>query len=379
MNAFLGMLANKPRLLGLGEPTHLENDLLRLRNEAFRQLVEEEGYRTIAVESDCLMGLVVDDYVTSGVGELDEVMAQGFSHEWGGLAGNRELVQWMQEFNEGRVDQVRFAGFDGPLETSAPASPRPVLTTLHAYLATWLDADLLPCTADALDALLGSDERWTNPATMMDPTQSIGRTADAERLQLIAGDLTALVDTQTPYLIAKTSREDWQRARLYARTASGLLRYHYWMADQSDRRIARLLAQRDSMMAANLLDLVDRGPTLVFAHNAHLQREMSSMHMAGANREWWSAGALVSAHLGEQYAFFATALGTMRHHEVDTPPADTIEGVLYEQDQQLIDPRTLTGSLQARVSPWYGYATLDPAHLPSIDGIVFVKDISPSI
>src|SRR5690242_12918805 len=204
MNAFLGMLANKPRLLGLGEPTHLENDLLRLRNEVFRQLVEDEGYRTIAVESDCLMGLIVDDYVTSGAGELDEVMAQGFSHEWGGLAGNRELVHWMREFNDGRVDQVRFAGFDGPLEISGPASPRPVLTALHTYLATWLDADLLPCTTDALDALLGSAELWTNPATMMDPTQSIGQTADAERLQLIAGDLTALVDTQTPYLIAKT-------------------------------------------------------------------------------------------------------------------------------------------------------------------------------
>ncbi|GAB3940256.1 erythromycin esterase family protein [Kribbella albertanoniae] len=374
----LKLLANKPRLLALGEPTHLENDLLRLRNEVFRRLVEDEGYRTITVESDCLMGLVVDDYVTSGKGELDEVMARGFSHEWGGLAGNRELVEWMRTFNQGRVDQVRFAGFDGPLETSSPAGPRPVLTTLHAYLANWLDADLLPCTSDALDDLLGSDDRWTNPATMMDPTQSIGQTADAERLQLIAGDLAVLVDTQTPYLIAASSREDWQRARLYARTATGLLRYHYWMADQSDRRIARLLAQRDSMMAANLLDLVDRGPTLVFAHNGHLQREKSSMNMAGANHEWWSAGALVNAHLGAQYAFFATALGTMQHREVGTPPAGTIEGVLYAQDQQLIDPRTLNASLKPRVSPWFGYAALQPNHLPSIDGIVFLKDVNPS-
>ena len=29
----------------------------------------------------------------------------------------------------------------------------------------------------------------------------------------------------------------------------------------------------------------------------------------------------------------------------------------------------------ARVSPWYGYAPLDPAHLASMDAIVFVKDI----
>ncbi|MFF1822121.1 erythromycin esterase family protein [Kribbella sp. NPDC058245] len=378
MNAVLELLANKPRLLALGEPTHQENQLLYLRNELFQQLVMEEGYRTITLESDCLLGLVVADYVTSGVGELDDVMARGFSHEWGGLKGNRELVQWMRSYNETHAEQVRFAGFDGPLEISGPESPRHALTTLHTYLATWLDADLLPGTSDALDRLLGSDERWTDPATMYEPNQSIGQTPEAERLQLFAAQLTALVDTQTPYLIAASSREELNRARLYARTATGLLGYHYWMADTSPRRIARLLAQRDSMMAANLLDLVDRAPTLVFAHNSHLQREQSTMNMAGANHHWWSAGALVNAHLGQDYAFFATALGTMHHHEVGTPPADTVEGVLYAQDRQLVDPRTLAGALEPRVSPWFGYAALHPDHLSSIDGIVFVKDVHPS-
>src|SRR5215471_4090686 len=68
----------RPRLLAVGEPTHGEGDLLDLRNDLFRQLVEREGYRTIAIESDCLRGLAVDDYVTSGEGTLDEVMAGGF-------------------------------------------------------------------------------------------------------------------------------------------------------------------------------------------------------------------------------------------------------------------------------------------------------------
>ena len=65
------LLPARPRLLALGEPTHGEDILLDLRNELFRQLVEQEGYRTIAIESDCVMGLVVDDYITSGTGTLD--------------------------------------------------------------------------------------------------------------------------------------------------------------------------------------------------------------------------------------------------------------------------------------------------------------------
>ena len=379
----MGLLPGRPRLLALGEPTHGEDVLLELRNDLFRQLVEQEGYRTIAIESDCMRGLVVDDYVTSGTGILDDVMERGFSHGFGASAANRELVRWMRAHNDGRPvsQQLRFAGFDGPLEITGAASPRQALTALRAYLTTWVDPGLLACTAETLDRLLGADDRWTNPAAMMDPSQSVGQTPDAEQLQLLAGDLVALLDAQTPHLIAASAREDWHRARLYGRTATGLLRYHFWMADTSPGRMARLLGLRDSMMAANLLALAERGPALVHAHNGHLQRHKSTMRMGGLPLEWWSAGAIVSAHLGEGYAFLATALGTIRHHGVDAPPPDTVEGLLYALPQQrcLVDPRRLAAALAdaapaPRVSPWYGYSPLDPAHLASNDGIVFVKD-----
>lgn len=103
-------------------------------------------------------------------------------------------------------------------------------------------------------------------------------------------------------------------------------------------------------MAHNLLAVAARGPALVHAHNSPLQREQSSMQTWEGRVEWWSAGALVSARLGAEYAFVATALGTIRHRGVDTPPAP-------------------------RESPWFGYAPLDPAHLAAGDGLVFVKDV----
>jgi erythromycin esterase-like protein len=380
------LLPTRPRLLALGEPTHGEDLVLDVRNELFRQLVEQEGYRTIAIESDCLMGLVVDEYVTSGTGTLDEVVARGFSHEWGAFPANRELVRWMRAYNDGRPasERLRFAGFDGPLEITGAASPRQALSALHAYLTAWADADLLPCTADTLDRLLGADDRWTNPAAMMDPSRSVGQTPDAQQLRLLADDLVTLLDAQMPQLIAASSRDDWDRARLYGRTATGLLRYHFGMADTSPARLARLLALRDSMMAANLLALAERGPALVSAHNGHLQRHKSTMRMGDLPLQWWSAGAIVSAHLGDGYAFLATALGTLRHRGVDAPPPDTIEGLLYAlpADRRLVDAPRLTTVLgdatpAPRVSPWFGYSPLDPAHLASHDGIVFVKDVPP--
>ncbi|NKZ08688.1 erythromycin esterase family protein [Actinomadura latina] len=378
----MGLLPARPRILALGEPTHGEDILLEVRNDLFRQLVEQEGYRSIAIESDCIMGLVVDDYVTSGTGTLDEVMERGFSHGWGASAANRELVRWMRAYNDGRPasERVRFAGFDGPLEITHAASPRQALTALHGYLASRVDADLLPCTAETLDRLIGDGGRWTNPAAMMDPSQSAGRSPEARELRLLADDLVALLDTQLPHLM--TPGGDYGRARLYARTATGLLRYHFWMADPSPARLMRLTSLRDGMMAENVLAAAEQGPTLVHAHNGHLQRGKSSMRMGGQRLEWWSAGALVSARLGRDYAFLATGLGTIRHRGVDVPPPDTLEGVLYALpgDRRLVDVHRLAAAFgderpAARVSPYYGYAPLDPAHLAEIDGIVFIKEV----
>ena len=100
--------------------------------------------------------------------------------------------------------------------------------------------------------------------------------------------------------------------------------------------------------------------------------------------EWWSAGAIVSAQLGEEYAVLASAIGTIRHQGVETPPADTVEGLLYAlpPERCLVDTRRLAAALAdampaSRVSSWYGYASLDPARLAGYDGLVFVKDARP--
>jgi erythromycin esterase-like protein len=402
--AVMGLFPARPRLLALGEPAHGEDALLGLRNELFRQLVEQEGYRTIAVESDCMAGLLVDEHVTSGTGALDEVVERGFSHGWGAHAANRELVRWMRAHNEGRPasEQVRFAGFDGPLETAGAASPRQALTALHGYLAPRVDEDLLPCDAPTLDRLLGADDRWTDPEAMLDPAASAGRSAEARELRILADDLVALLETQAPHLLSAASREDWDRARLYGRTATGLLRYHFWMADTTSRhmtrvealrrtvdtspsRMRRLLGLRGQMMADNLLAAAERGPVLVHAHNAHLQRNRSTMRMGGPPLEWWSAGALVDARLGEGYAFLATALGTIRHQGVDAPPPDTVEGLLCAlgQERCLVDAPRLAAALGGtrpvpRVSAYHGYSPLDPDHLAGNDGIVFVRDVAPN-
>ncbi len=368
VSAFLRSLPARPLLLGLGEARHFVEELGELRNEVFRHLVEHEGYRSFAIESDCLKGLVVDDYISTGAGTLDDVMERGFSHGFGASPANRELVRWMRSHNQEHGAGLRFFGFDGPLEYWA-ASPRQALTALYALLDGPLPGTVV--TGGTLDALLGPDEQWSNEAAATDPSRSIGRSTDAQRLRLVADDLVALLDTQAPQL----SAQDRERAALHGRTATGLLRYHHWMADASPARWTRLSALRDGMMAANLRAVAEHGPALVFASNLHLQRGKSVMPFGDQRLEWWSAGAITAAHLGERYAFLASALGTAGD---DAPPPDSVEGILstLPWDHALVDARRLAAAVAEpapRVSHDFAYFPLDPAQLDMIDGIVFLK------
>lgn len=93
-------------------------------------------------------------------------------------------------------------------------------------------------------------------------------------------------------------------------------------------------------------------------------------------------GRLVETHLNQDYAFLATALGTIPHRGVTTPSPTTLEGLLYDfpDTPYLIDAPRLSKALHdrpptLRVSPYYGYAPLDPSHVASLDGIVFLRDI----
>lgn len=377
-----------PRVLAVGEPTHRSPELLTLRNDLFRRLVEQHGYRTIALETDCLAGLLVDEHVTTGAGDLDDVVARGLSHDWGTLPGNRDLVRWMRAFNAGRPahDHVRFAGVDGPLEIEAAASPRDPLTAVHAALAAHGDARVLPCTAEELDRLLGADEEWTEPAAMFDPARSIGRSPRARELRRIADDLAALVDAEGPGLVAAAGDDAWHTAHLQARTAVALLRYHSWMAEPSDARMAWLLRVRDTVMADNLLALAERGPVLAWAHTSHLRRGASHMTMWGHDRlRWFGAGAQVATRLGSRYGYLAVAVGTVANQDVAPPAAGTVEGALHALPDRvlpdgrgLVDARRLADVLGSapvpRESSWFGYAPLD--HLAEADGVLFVRGVT---
>ncbi|MFE7191717.1 erythromycin esterase family protein [Kitasatospora sp. NPDC057541] len=312
-------------LVAYGEPTHREPAFGRARNELFAQLVGH-GFRSIVLETDRVAALTVDAFVREGVGSLEGVMRDGFTHGFGEQEPNRRLVAWMREYNRTRPAEERLAfhGFDAPTENASAPSPRPYLEHARAYLGIDLD----------VAALVGDDERWSRTEAVMDAAMSPGASPEADRLRAVADDLLGLLHARAAELIAATSRAEWEVARTYLTAGAGLLRYHRQAArpmEPSDR-LAGLLGARDEIMARNLLDIrsleAGRGGTFVFAHDAHLRQNPSVWRMGEKDVTWNGAGRIVAALVGgEEYFFVAGGLGRPGPWRLEpvgeeSPPAD---------------------------------------------------------
>jgi erythromycin esterase-like protein len=364
------LASRAPTLLALGEPTHGIAAFPMLRNEILTHLVGR-GYRSIALETDIFAAATVDGYVAGAPADLDSVLATGFSHGFGNVPGNRELVIWLRAHNAGRApaDRVRFYGFDAPTETAAAPSPR---RSLHA-VTDLLPPARRPASVADLDALLGDEADWTNPAAMYDPAASIGGSDRARALRIVADDLASALRRAAPGL----SPADVDDAEAHARAALGLLRYHAAMADPGPDRIGTLLSLRAEMMAENLLAIIarerDRGPCLVFAHNSHLLRVPSEMRFGVDDATWWSAGALVARTLGEHYVVVVADANP------NSDPA-TLQGVLAAATtRRAVFP---AGAVRAALPAAMGSGEpIVPGHIPlrqtdldGADAVVFVAD-----
>ncbi len=390
VSSFLDALGSPPQLLALGEPTHGEPAFPNLRNRIFEALVDH-GFRSIALESDCVAALEVDAFVHGEGGTLDSATARGFSHGFGQLPANRDLVAWMRAHNDPRPAEERLAfyGFDAPLEMTRAPSPRPYLEHLHSYLADHLASGSLLHDRGEIEQLLGDDERWSDPAALLDAAKSVGGASEATALRVIAGDMLTALLMQAPRLVAASSLGDWHSAEVRGRTALGLLRYHAEASRTAPRaeRTSRMLGIRDALMADNLRAIrareQHRGATLVFAHNRHLQRHPSTWRFAGMDLEWFSAGAIMATLLGERYVYIAGSLGARTALGLGTPPADTFEGALQEatHGHALFDARRLGAALDAEgrdhhartdVSADQGFFPLDAATLWHCDAILHV-------
>ena len=353
-------LGETVELLGIGEPLHGGEEILILRNRLFQRLVAAHGFRAIAIESSYPRARVVNESI-SGVGQAtaDEVAERGWSHGFGHLAANRELVAWMREYNADPAHGVplRFYGFDIPAEAWMTYSPRQLLSFVLDEL-TAFDAASGAAYREQIEVYLGEDAVWENPAATMDPAQAIGRSEAATALRLAMEALFTELLTRRPEFIAKAGHERFAEALHDTTLARNFLTYHAGLAETSDDRVSRLLGLRDAMMADTLTYIAERergrGKVLIFAHNSHLQRGLARWQGFDMVLEWWPAGAHLDLVLGPRYAIVGSAIGLSQANRIGPPEVGTL------------DARLLTGQGTGRFIPTHRGAGLPAAEIGAL-------------
>ncbi len=295
------------RVVGLGESRHDTREQLLLKGLLVRYLVEEMGFRGLILEESFPHAQSLDRYVTSGEGDLREIMDHLAGWYLWDTEEMLELFEWLRVFNEGRPAdrQVRVFGMD----ITAPApGVRGVLNALeNAGVKVRLDAEAL-----GLDLQRG--DYW--PATW-------GRYSalpEERRKELGEGyrELMDLLRAERARLVAASSESAYERL-LWMGEVGGMGNEFFSSGDRKEGG-----AIREHGMARTTMWILDReipgGKAILWAHNLHVAR--SPFRVPGFVEGMLEPmGVELRQELGEDYIAVGGTFGT-GSYSPDLPPGE---------------------------------------------------------
>ncbi|HFA48749.1 MAG TPA: erythromycin esterase family protein [Bacteroidetes bacterium] len=99
--------------VGMGEATHGTSEFYKMKDQLFRALVKEKGFKAIIFELPWGNALKVNDFVTKDIGTAKNVVGQTIYWTYD-TQEVIDLVQWIHDYNMGRADdeKIYFVGND---------------------------------------------------------------------------------------------------------------------------------------------------------------------------------------------------------------------------------------------------------------------------
>lgn len=395
-------LGDEVQVLGFGEPIHSGDEFLTLRNRLFQRLVKAHGFSAITLETNDIRARLVDAYVGGrGPATYEEIADNGFSVGIGGWDHNRELVEWMRQYNADPANTTKL-NFYGtlPSDQETTKSPRQTLELALAYLEP-IDAAAAAKHRQIVEPLLGADADWEDSATaiaqqiaaqvisgaktVIPAGQEIGVSPRAQALRLAVDDLATELRVRRPELVAASDRDSFGEALRHLTVARNLLDLHAALARRE--ALDTLVSMRDAMAAEHLVYVAarekNRGRVMVFLHSIHLRRTRAKLPWY----EFWPTGAHLDTMLGTRFAVIGGALGTSEDNLVGVPEAGSLEARLLARQADGFLPtwrgqRLPKGALAAlpqrtgSTRPDIPYTPLSPQSAVDVDVIAFLRSVS---
>jgi len=297
-------LAERARLIGIGEATHGSREFGDTRLGLTRALIEKHGFRLVAVEGSASRMDELSPYVEG------ENVARPADSGWIGRRVQRQLVDDLRAWNLAHPqDRVQLIGVDA--QDNAPARE-----TLAAFVQDAYGTSFGAVWTAALRDLAAADEQ----------TAVFGDSSVAPATRQIVFALVALLNLDEAILRARFGAAVVARARRAAAIVAQFADFNSGASDPAAH-------SRDWYMAANVLAAMPAGRRGVYwAHNAHV----------AAPRNGQTAGTVLRNALGCDYAPLAItfgegafiaqvpndALNRLAEFRLPAAPDESVEGVL---------------------------------------------------
>jgi erythromycin esterase len=384
----LAQLVGGAHVVAIGENNHHIREFGLLRARLLRFLVTELGFGVLGFESGFAEGLLVDDWIRGGPGDVDTVARDGFTFRFGEADEVRDVLGWLRAHNAAG-GRVRFAGLDVP---GSGGSGLPALQRVREHLQAH-DPGGIPLVDAAIDA--SAPYRAANngvaPARYaeLDPPTRDAATAALTRVLL---RLDAIRPGSDPHA-----------HRVARHHALGALRVdeqlREFVALGEPDPPAHVVSSRDVHMAETVRLLRELyGPDeriVLMLHNGHAQR-LPLQLVPGVSAR--SAGSYLAADLGADYVVLGvTACGgtttdvrldpeapvgfEVLARPLDPPADDSVERAVAQSvpdgEEVLLDLRP------ARDAPGPGSIRHAHLHVPvdvvaAYDAIACLPRMSPS-
>ncbi len=192
-------------VVALGEPAHGVHEPLAFRNRLFGFLVERMGFTAIALESGFTESISARSFIEVGEGDAETAARTGLSSGFGRYLENRELIQWMRDYNATASSaghrRIRFYGID--LAAGARVSgPRRAIDSALTFLSHADPTSAQKIRVSLSDSLPGTDAREFG---------SLSPVAQAEFDASIKAIAKAMQKSRKS-LIARSSDEEYRSA-----------------------------------------------------------------------------------------------------------------------------------------------------------------------
>jgi erythromycin esterase len=257
-------------VVAFGEPMHGAHEPLAFRNRLFRFLVERMGFTAIALESGFTESISARSFIEGGEGDAETAARTGLSSGFSRYPENRELIQWMRDYNATASSaghrRIRFYGIDLPAGARV-SGPRRAIDSALTFLSRADSTTAQKIRNSLSDSLPGTDAREFG---------SLSPVAQAEFDTSIKAIAKAMQKSRKS-LIARSSDEEyrWALHNLgVARQLAKCLPITPPAASADMSPWVPTFECRDYAMAKNVQWALEnegrQGRLLVFAHDAHV-------------------------------------------------------------------------------------------------------------